>query len=254
MSATLFADIRIQRVGMENANSIQRQLESYALDLRETYDAEKQRAEELAAALSELEHTYRATVHGFAVAVEAKDSYTAGHIVRVTRYGLAMMRVIAPEKANDPTFEYGFLLHDIGKLIVPDAVLGKQGPLDEEEWKVMRLHPETGRRIIEGIPFLAGAMEIVYTHHERWDGRGYPRGLKGEELSLGARVFPVADSFDAMTSDRPYRQAISTEAALAEIVRGSGSQYWPEAVEAFAGIPIEELEAIRSAEPEEEVA
>lgn len=222
------------------------QLEAYARDIRETFAAEKQRAEQLAGALSELEETYLATVKGLAAAVEAKDEYTAGHIVRVTRYALMIMRLIAPKEADDPQFEYGFMLHDVGKLTVPDAVLGKNGPLTEDEWVIMRLHPETGRRILDDIPFLRDAKEIVYAHHERWDGRGYPRGLKGEEIPLGARAFPLADSFDAMTSDRPYRRALPLDKALDEIREGAGTQFWPEAVKAFLSIPVKELDEVRT--------
>lgn len=224
------------------ATVLHRQLQAYAVDVRKTFSAEKHRAAELARALEELEQTYLATVRGLAIAVEAKDEYTAGHLVRVTRYGLAMMRLVAPELAIDPQLEYGFLLHDIGKLSVPDAVLGKAGPLSDEEWELMRRHPGTGARILERIPFLAEAKEIVFAHHERWDGKGYPLGLGGEEIPLPARVFPVADAFDAMTSNRPYRPAMSPDQALNELVDGSGRQFWPDAVEAFLSIPAEDLE------------
>jgi HD-GYP domain-containing protein (c-di-GMP phosphodiesterase class II) len=221
---------------------LHRQLEAYAQDVRKTFAAEKRRSEELARALDELAQTYLATVRGLAIAVEAKDEYTAGHLVRVTRYGLAMMRLIAPEEASDSQLEYGFLLHDIGKLGVPDAVLGKAGPLSDDEWELMKLHPLTGARILERIPFLARAREIVSSHHERWDGLGYPLGLKGEEIFLAARVFPVADAFDAMTSHRPYRSAMSIDDALAQLRAGSGTQFWPEAVTAFLSVPMDELE------------
>ncbi|HEY8200738.1 MAG TPA: HD domain-containing phosphohydrolase [Actinomycetota bacterium] len=232
---------------LEEANLVHRQLEAYARDVRETYAAEKQRAEDLARALGELERTYLATVRGLAVAVEAKDEYTGGHLVRVTSYGLMIMQRLAPELANQPQFEYGFLLHDVGKLGVPDAVLKKPGPLDDDEWELMRRHPTTGRRILEGIPFLTEAKEIVYSHHERWDGKGYPKGLRGDEVVLGGRVFPIADTFDAMTSDRPYRKAMPFDRAIDEIARGSGSQFWPDAVEAFLSIPRHELEAAAQA-------
>lgn len=230
--------------GLSDSDLGQRQMEAYALDLRATFAAEKERAEQLANALAELEQTYLATVSGLAAAVEAKDAYTAGHIVRVTRYGLMMMDLISFNTAQDSQYEYGFLLHDVGKLAVPDAVLGKDGPLTDQEWDIMRLHPETGRRILDGIPFLALAKEIVYAHHERWDGKGYPLGLRGDQIPLGARVFPIADSFDAMTSDRPYRMAMSTQDALVEIRNGSGSQFWPEAVESFLTVSVEELEEV----------
>lgn len=224
----------------------QQQMEAFALDIRNTYAAEKQRAEQLAEALDELEKTYLATVKGLAVAVEAKDEYTAGHLQRVTLYGMAMMRIVAPEEALDPQYEYGFLLHDVGKMAIPDSVLKKAGPLTDEEWVVMRSHSEMGRRILQDIPFLAGARQIVYAHHERWDGEGYPRKLKGDEIPLGARVFSIADSFDAMRSDRPYRKALPIEVALSEISKGSGTQFWPPAAEAFLQIPVAELDAVAS--------
>ena len=220
-----------------------RQLEMFVSDLKRTYAEEKARAEELAIALRELQHTYYATVNSLSVAVEAKDEYTAGHLLRVTRYGLAMMRVIAPEVvAIDRQYEYGFMLHDIGKLGVPDSILRKQGPLTDDEWTIMRLHPEIGRRILAGIPFLTAASEIVFTHHERWDGKGYPRGLRGDEVPLGARVFAIADSFDAMTSDRPYRAAMPIDDAIEELHRNSGSQFWPGAIDAFVQMPREVME------------
>jgi ribonuclease P protein subunit RPR2 len=231
---------------LAEASLAQRQLEAYAHDIRQTFAAEKRRAEELAAALKELQQTYLATVHGLAIAVEAKDALTAGHIVRVTNYGLALLRLVLPDQVNDREYEYGFLLHDIGKLSVPDAILGKEGPLTEDEWTVMRQHPDSGRRILEGIPFLTKAKEMVYTHHERWDGKGYPRGLTSEETPVASRLFPVVDSYDAMTSDRPYRKAMPTEEALAELRRGSGTQFWPDAVDAFLSVPFSELEAIRN--------
>jgi HD-GYP domain-containing protein (c-di-GMP phosphodiesterase class II) len=220
------------------------QLEAYALDVKTTYAAEKSRSEELASALGELRRTYYATVQGLSIAVEAKDEYTAGHLARVRHYGLAIMERLAPDLLVDHRYGYGFLLHDIGKLGVSDAILRKNGPLTDDEWTLMRLHPDIGVRILAGIPFLKDALEIVRSHHERWDGKGYPRGLKGEDIPLGARVFAVADSFDAMTSDRPYRSAMSIEAALEELEAGSGGQFWPPAVEAFVSIPSEEVEEI----------
>jgi HD-GYP domain-containing protein (c-di-GMP phosphodiesterase class II) len=123
----------------------------------------------------------------------------------------------------------------------------KDGPLDEIEWAMIRGHPEAGRTILDKIPFLAGANEIVHAHHERWDGKGYPRGLRGEEIPLGARIFPLADVFDAMTSTRPYRVALSIEAARLEIQSGSGTQFCPDSVDAFMSIDVEELELVRIA-------
>jgi HD-GYP domain-containing protein (c-di-GMP phosphodiesterase class II) len=228
------------------AEAIRRQLDAYAVDLRSTYLAERDRSQELADALEVLTKTYESTVRGLAIAVEAKDEYTGGHLYRVSRYGMAITAIVAPEHTDDPQFEYGFLLHDVGKLVVPDAILMKTGPLDDFEWSLMRGHPEAGKTILDEIPFLTDANEIVHSHHERWDGKGYPRGLTGEEIPLGARIFPLADVFDAMTTTRPYRKALSVAEARNELQAGSGTQFWPDAVEAFSMIPVEELELVRA--------
>ncbi len=131
----------------------------------------------------------------------------------------------------------GALLHDIGKIGIPDAILRKPGPLTEEEWEIMRQHPEFGRRMLAGIPFLAEPLEIIYAHQERYDGTGYPQGLAGEAIPLGARIFAVVDAFDAMTSDRPYRKAQPLEVARQRIVENSGTQFDPAVVDAFMAIP-----------------
>jgi HD-GYP domain-containing protein (c-di-GMP phosphodiesterase class II) len=130
---------------------------------------------------------------------------------------------------------WGALLHDIGKIGIPDAILGKPGPLTEAEWKVMHTHPEIGARILSGVPFLSEAAQIVLCHEERFDGSGYPRGLVGEAIPLGARLFAAIDTLDAITSDRPYRSDDSFDAARAEIVRRRGTQFDPVAVDAFLG-------------------
>ena len=134
---------------------------------------------------------------------------------------------------------YGFFLHDIGKVGIPESVLCKPGPLTDDEWDIMRTHPGIGAQIVEPIRFLEGAVEIVRTHHERWDGRGYPIGLRGEQIPLAARVFAIADSFDAMTSDRPYRAAMSFGEAFEEIRLGSGTQFDPDIVEVFLDLASE---------------
>jgi HD-GYP domain-containing protein (c-di-GMP phosphodiesterase class II) len=220
----------------------QDQLDAYALDVRKVFAAEKQQASALVDALGELERTYLATVRGLAAAVEAKDEYTAGHLHRVSRYGMAMLDLMCPPDREDPKYEYGFLLHDVGKLGIPDAILGKKGPLSEMEWSLMRQHPDIGVHILKDIPFLAGAREIVCCHHERWDGTGYPSGLQKEEIPFGARLFAVADAFDAMTTDRPYRQSMSIDLAIAELHNESGTQFWPEAVDALLSVPRKMLE------------
>jgi HD-GYP domain-containing protein (c-di-GMP phosphodiesterase class II) len=232
------------RESKQTAELAQGQLEAYARDFRQTFAAERRRSQELADALDELERTYYATVRGLAIAVEAKDECTAGHLFRVTRLGLALLRIVDLEESQDPQYEFAFLLHDIGKLGIPDAVLRKSGPLTDSEWEIMRRHTAIGRRILDDIPFLSVAKEIVFAHHERWDGNGYPRGLTGKEIPAGARVFSVADSFDAMTSDRPYRQAMPIDRAMSEIERGSGTQFWPLGVEALLEVPPAELESI----------
>lgn len=220
----------------------QRQLEAYAVDVRKTFVAERARTEELVNTLEELEKTYMATVRGMAAAVEAKDEYTAGHLARVSRYGAEMLKLLAPEHASDPKMQYGFLLHDIGKLGVPDAILSKAGPLTDGEWEKMRRHPEMGVRIISGIPFLESTRTIILSHHERWDGDGYPEGLTGEDIPIGARVFSVADAFDAMTTNRPYRAAMTIDVAVGELRKQAGAQFWPDAIEAFISLSPDMLE------------
>lgn len=211
----------------------QRQLEAYALDLKSVYAEERSKAKALKEALAQLHDSYVATAKGFAAAVEAKDSYTAGHLRRVTGIGMLLLEAIAPDSLLEPKYGFGFLLHDIGKLGVPDAILGKPDALTDDEWVVMKRHPEIGASIIAGIPFLEGAAEIVHAHHESWDGSGYPRQLSGLAIPLGARIFSVVDAFDAMTTDRVYRRALSYGEAIKRLRQGSGTQFWPDAVEAF---------------------
>jgi HD-GYP domain-containing protein (c-di-GMP phosphodiesterase class II) len=177
--------------------------------------------------------SYGVTVESLATAIEAKDLTTGGHIERVRRLGLLLANEIVPREARDPEMAYGFLLHDIGKLAVPDAILRAPGRLTEEQWALMRRHPEEGVRMLSGVPFLDRALDVVRHHHERWDGGGYPAGLRGEEIPLWARIFSVVDALDAMTAERPYRPARSYRAALAEIRRHSGTQFDPAVVAAL---------------------
>ena len=166
-------------------------------------------------------------------------------------YALATAHEYGVPEPDLPDLAHGVLLHDIGKIGIPDAILLKHGPLTPEEWKVMRRHPEIGKALIERIPFLRGAVPIVWSHHEKWDGSGYPRRLKGEEIPLGARIFMVVDAFDAMTFDRPYSQAKPFDVAKAEIRRCGGSHFDPSVVESFFRVPEALLEEIRrrSVEP-----
>jgi ribonuclease P protein subunit RPR2 len=213
------------------------QLRAYAQDLRNSYARELRR-------MQELKDSYLATVKSLAAAVEAKDEYTGGHIQRVHALGLLLAEVVVPEEASDPQLSYGFLLHDIGKLAVPDAVLNKPGPLDEDEWRLLKQHPEQGAKILSAIPFLDGALDVVRHHHERWDGSGYPDGLQGEEIPLWARIFAVVDTVDAVTSDRPYRPGRPIGAAIHELRKEAGTQFDPECVEAFLRVDRPAIEAL----------
>src|SRR4051794_17136512 len=187
----------------------------------------------LAVALHTVSDAHRATATALAGAIDARDSITGGHIERVSALGIAMCEVVDPTLAADPQVAFGFLLHDVGKIGVPDSVLLKPGPLDLQEVEVMRKHPEIGERLVTAAGFAPVAREIVITHHERWDGMGYPRGLRGTEIPLCSRLFSIADAMDAMVSDRPYRKGMPLDEAIAEVQRHAGTQFDPMAVEAM---------------------
>jgi cyclic di-GMP phosphodiesterase len=217
----------------------ERQLERYAADLRETFKAERARSAQLRA-------SYMATVRALANAVEARDAYTGHHAERVAAYGLELARASGLEIADDPQTEFGFLLHDVGKVAVPDAILFKPAPLTDEERVLMERHPVIGWEILRDIDFLGDAKLVVRHHHERWDGRGYPDGLAGEDIPPAARVFAVADTLDALTTDRPYRPAGSFAEAREIIGAGSGRQFCPSSVEALHTVSDERLEELRT--------
>ena len=197
-------------------------------------------------ALQAVELAYAATVQALASAVEAKDAYTGGHLARVTAYGTEACRALGGDLAATPGLEYAFLLHDLGKIGVPDAVLNKAGPLTDQDWALMREHPAIGLRILEGVPHMDVVRAVVYSHHERWDGAGYPEGLKDEQIPLAARVFAAVDAFDAITTDRPYRAAVSLEEALHRLRETSGTQFAPDAVEAIHLVDRGRLAAIQA--------
>jgi putative nucleotidyltransferase with HDIG domain len=200
-------------------------------------------------ALALRERTYDATLTALTSALDFRDNETGGHSDRVVAYMELLLEQMNIRGAELATLRRGALLHDVGKIGVPDNVLRKATALSEAEWAVMKRHPEFGARIIAGIPFLQEVARIVRHHHERWDGMGYPDGLKGERIPLGARIFTVGDSFDAMTSDRPYRRALLITAAREEIRRCGGTQFDPAVVTAFLSIPVDRLAAIADDAP-----
>jgi HD-GYP domain-containing protein (c-di-GMP phosphodiesterase class II) len=216
----------------------EQQLERYAADLRETFKRERERRHEL-------RRSYMATVRALCNAVEARDAYTGKHAERVAAYGMEIARVLDAPFSDDPEVEFGFLLHDVGKVAVPDSILWKPEPLTPEERLLMERHPLVGWEILREIDFLGEAKLVVRHHHERWDGAGYPDGLAGELIPLSARVFAVADVLDALTTVRPYRAPSEMIEARAMIEDCSGTQFDPEVVDAFLEIPRERLERIR---------
>ncbi len=196
-----------------------------------------QRTAELDRTLDSLEDAYRSTLKALTAALETRDSETHGHSERVVTYSLRLGREYGLNSTQMKALEFGSLLHDIGKIGVPDSILRKPAKLTEEEWVRMREHPLHGQQILRGIEFLEGAARVVAQHHEKWDGSGYPLGLKGEEIDLNARIFAVADAFDAMTSDRVYRRGKSYDAASQELDDWAGRQFDPKVVEAFHRVP-----------------
>ena len=179
----------------------------------------------------ELEHAYDSTIEGWSHALDLRDRETEGHTQRVTRMTLKLAQAMGFAEADLIQIRRGALLHDIGKMGVPDGILLKPGALTEEEWKIMRQHPQFAYDMLAPIEYLWPALDIPYCHHERWDGTGYPRGLKGEEIPLAARIFTLVDVYDALTSDRPYRKAWSKEKTLDHIRSLAGTHFDPQAVE-----------------------
>jgi HD-GYP domain-containing protein (c-di-GMP phosphodiesterase class II) len=176
---------------------------------------------------------YKGTIKALAAAIDAKDPYTCGHSQRVVEYALMAGAALSLSPVELEVLEYAGILHDIGKIGIADNILCKPGNLTEEEYCAIPEHPVIGANIIEGIPFLKEARTLVLYHHERYDGLGYPEGLKGEDIPLGARLLTVADSFDSMTTDRPYHAALNINHALDELRRCAGTQFCPIAVKAF---------------------
>ncbi len=205
----------------------QEQLLLYARDLRHILEIEKGQR-------SLVQSAYRETVAALASALESKDTGTRQHSQRVQHYALELARAVDPDLLEDPSTEYGFLLHDVGKIGIPDRILQKPKPLSPAEERLMRTHTVLGEQVLTGVAFLHGeGLRVVRSHHERWDGSGYPDGLAGPDIPLAARVFAVADTLDAMTSDRPYRRARRWVDAGRELVQQSGKQFDPDIVRGF---------------------
>jgi ribonuclease P protein subunit RPR2 len=197
----------------------------YAEELKQLHGQEREHRKAAEDAYAKLADSYGTTVRALAAALELRDDATGSHADRVAKLALEVARIVDPGLASDRQLEYGFLLHDLGKIGVPDAIL------------LMRDHPILGERIVARVPFLCGvARQVVAAHHERWDGSGYPRRLQGLQIPVAARIFSIADAFDAMTNERPYRAAMKLDATLAEIRRGSGTQFEPRIVDAFLSL------------------
>jgi putative nucleotidyltransferase with HDIG domain len=224
-------------------NTVSRALENRRLKVENrTYQTNleslvKARTDQLQSAMASLERSYDITLEALGDALDLKDRETEGHSRRVTLFTIAIAQALGLPRDQITVIARGAFLHDIGKMAIPDKILNKPGKLDSDEMAIMKEHAYHGYHIVKKIPFLAEAAEIVYSHQEWFNGEGYPRNLKGEQIPLGARIFSVADTFDAITSDRPYRIKQTLQAARAEIEKWSGRQFDPEIVRVFLQMP-----------------
>jgi len=224
--ATVSRALENRRLKLENR--------TYQSNLESLVEA---RSGQLQAAMSSLERSYDITLEALGDALDLKDAETEGHSRRVTAFTIAIAKAMGLPHEQIPIIARGAFLHDIGKMAIPDAILRKPGKLNADEVTTMQEHCYKGYQIVKKIPFLAEACEIIYSHQERYDGSGYPRGLKGKEIPLGARIFSIADTLDAIMSDRPYRPKQPFHAAKAEIEKWSGRQFDPEVVKVFLEMP-----------------
>ena len=183
--------------------------------------------------VKELHHVYMHTIKAFASAIDFKDHYTYDHSINVVKYAVAIAHHMKLTNHEIQDIKHACQLHDLGKIGVPDYILAKHGPLSEEEWEKVKFHTLKGAEILSPLKFLDEIIKLIISHHERYNGSGYPKGLKGEKIPLGARIMLVADAFDAMTSDRPYRKKLSIKESIEELKRNSGTQFDPEVVNAF---------------------
>jgi response regulator RpfG family c-di-GMP phosphodiesterase len=214
---------------------VERTLEKRRL-IRENRDYQQSLESKVIERTRELEESYESTLEAMITALDFRDNETHGHSRRVVEYAVIVAQSMNVGEPELTWIRRGAILHDVGKIGISDATLRKPGKLDAAEWAEMKKHPEMGYQMLKHIKFLQPALEIVHCHQERWDGSGYPHGLKGEEIPLGARIFAAVDTFDAMTSDRPYRAALSIQDARDEIRRFSGIQFDPKVAEAFLAI------------------
>lgn len=221
---------------------LERELNSHRQRLEEMV---RDRTQQLESTLEQLGRSYGETLQALGAAIDLRDGETAGHSRRVASYASRIAQELKAPEHQLKTIVIGAWLHDIGKLATPDAILLKPGSLTKKEWVVMRAHVEIGYDLVRRIPFLSEAAEIVLTHHERCDGSGYPRGLAGSQIPFGAKVFAIADTLDAMTSNRPYRPALPIRDAIEEIRRGKGGRYDLQVATAFLDIPVQEWETLR---------
>lgn len=224
--ATVRRALENRRLKMEN-RAYQTNLESLVA----------KRTDDLRRAMANLERSYDITLEALGDALDLKDAETEGHSKRVTAFTIAIARAMGLPAEEIRVIARGAFLHDIGKMAIPDTIIRKPGKLDPEEIAIMREHCYHGYQMLKKIPFLQEVSEIVYSHQEKYDGTGYPRGLKGDEIPLGARIFSIADTLDAITSNRPYRAAQSLSAAREEIERWSGRQFDPDVVKVFIKMP-----------------
>jgi response regulator RpfG family c-di-GMP phosphodiesterase len=229
----------IERAISRRRSSLEKQQYQRDLELRV-----QEKTAELSRALGDVAQAYSATLSALVAALDAREQETGDHSQRVVRFTLAIADRLGIKAPELDDVGRGALLHDIGKIGVVDAILLKPGPLTPDEWVEMRRHPEIGFTILQGIPFLDAAAQIVLAHQERWDGTGYPNRIHGQQIPLGARIFAVADTLDAIVSDRPYRKGATFEAARLEIIRCAGTQFDPDVVQAFATIDEETLRSL----------
>jgi len=227
---------RLVRENREYQLNLERKVAERTQQLQMKNDEIRKLFRDLKAAYDEIQNSYQVTLEALVAALDSRDTETQDHSLRVAQFAYVLADTMGVREPELSQLRWGALLHDIGKIGIPDSILRKPGKLTKDEFEIMKQHPEKGHRILVNIQFLEMAREIVLAHQEKFDGTGYPKGMQGNEIPLGARIFSVVDTFDAMTSDRPYRKALPYERARKELQQFSGTQFDPEVVEAFCSI------------------